>query len=200
MRDMLAELLGAEQTKRGMPNPNRGKSMRHSQKQISQHCDQRRSHTFPKVQIRVALFLTLSLCILSGCQKPPQPYGNFAGVDSADLVRDAAGALHAAYPPAKTRLVPLLSAEDAFGLCLVESLRSAGYGVAEYAPPEKGGKPLVDAETGLGFAYTIENVQGGDGLRLTLHVGDGALSRMYRIKRSGDTQSYIPRGFWTRKQ
>ncbi len=200
MRDMLAEFLGAERAKRGMPNPNRGKSMRHNQKHISQRCGQRRSHTLPKVQIRIALFLTLSLCILSGCQKPPQPYGNFAGVDSADLVRDAAGALHAAYPPAKTRLVPLLPAEDAFGLCLLDSLRNAGYAVAEYAPPEKGGKPLVDAETGLGFAYTIENVQGGDGLRLTLHVGDGALSRMYRIKRSGDTQSYIPRGFWTRKQ
>ncbi len=200
MRDMIARLLQTGKEKHGMTSLQNEKRLRHAQKHISQRCGQRRSHTLPKVQIRIALFLTLSLCILSGCQKPPQPYGNFAGVDSVDLVRDAAGALHAAYPPAKTRLVPLLPAEDAFGLCLLDSLRNAGYAVAEYAPPEKGSKPLVDAETGLGFAYTIENVQGGDGLRLTLHVGDGALSRMYRIKRSGDTQSYIPRGFWTRKQ
>ncbi len=200
MRNILAELLGGEQAKREILNPNKGKFMRHSQKTVSQRCGQRRSHTLPMVQIRIALFLTLSLCLFSGCQKPPQPYGNFAGVDSADLVKDAASALHAAYPPAKTRLVPLQPAEDVFGLCLLDSLRNAGYAVAEYAPPEKGGKALVDAETGLGFAYTIENVHDGGGLRLTLHVGDGSLSRMYRIKRSGDTQSYIPKGFWTRKQ
>ncbi len=200
MRNMIARLLQTGKEKHGMTCLQNEKHLRHNQKHISQRCGQRRSHTLPMVQIRIALFLTLSLCLFSGCQKPPQLYGNFAGVDSADLVKDAAGAVHAAYPPAKTRLVPLHPVEDAFGLCLVDSLRNAGYAVAEYAPPEKGGKPLVDAETGLGFAYTIEALHDGGGLRLTLHVGDGALSRMYRIKRSGDTQSYIPRGFWTRRQ
>ncbi len=199
MRDILAELLGNEQAKRGANNPNKGKHMRHTQKQLPHRCDLRRNTTLAKMQIRIALFMSLSLCLLSGCQQPPpQPYGNFAEVESADLVRDAANALHSSYPPAKTSLVLLQPAEDAFGLALVESLRNAGYAVAEYAPPEKGGTPLVSADAG--FAYIIEKLRDGGGLRLTLHIGDGVLSRMYRIKRSGDTEQYIPKGFWTRKQ
>jgi hypothetical protein len=200
MRDILAELVRGEQVKRRTLNPSKGKFIQNNQKQISQHCDQWRNRSLTKVQIRVALFLTVSLYLFSGCQKPPQPYGNFAGVDSVDLIQDSAGALHSAYPPAKTRLVSLQPVEDAFGLCLIDSLRNAGYAVAEYAPSEKGGKPMSSADAGLGFAYIIENVQDGDGLRLTLHVGDGTLSRMYRTKQSGDTQQYIPQGFWTRKQ
>ncbi len=200
MRNIMAELLGDEQAKRGILNPNKGKFMRHNQKQISQRCDQRRIHTLPKVQIRVALFLTLSLCLLSGCQKPPQPYGNFAGVDSVDLVRDAVNALHSAYPPAKANFVPLHPVEDAFGLCLVESLRSAGYAVAEYAPPMKGGKPLVNTGVGSGFAYTLDALREGGALRVTLHVGDETLSRLYTIQSRGEDARYIPAGFWVRRE
>ncbi len=200
MRDILAELLGSEQAKRGMLNPSKGKFMRHNQKQGSQRYNQRRNHTLAKVQIRVALFITLSLCLLSGCQKPPQPYGNFAGVDSADLVQGAAHALHAAYPPAKTSLVLLQPVEDAFGLSLVESLRSAGYAVAEYAPPEKGGTPLVSTYAGLGFAYTLDTLREGGELRITLHVGDETLSRLYTIQGHAGDARHIPAGFWVRRE
>ncbi len=200
MRDMISRLLQTGQKKRGMNCSQDKKLLRRSQKTLPHRNSQQRGCSVGTMQIRIALFLTLSLCILSGCQKPPQPYGNFAGVDSADLVQDAAHALRSAYPPAKTGLVLLQPAEDAFGLFLVDSLRNAGYAVAEYAPPEKGGKLLVNADAGLGFAYTIENLKDGGGLRLTLHVGDGALSRMYWVKQSGDTQRYLPKGFWTRKQ
>ena len=153
-----------------------------------------------KMQIRIALFMTLSLCLLSGCQKPPQPYGNFAGVDSADLVQDAVDALHSAYPPAKTSLVLLQPVEDTFGISLVESLRSVGYAVAEYAPPEKGDKPLVNTDAGLGFAYTLDTLREGGELRITLHVGEETLSRLYTIQGQGADARHIRAGFWVRRE
>jgi hypothetical protein len=200
MRDILAELLHHEQTKRGIVNQQKAKAFQHGQKQYSQRGGQRCNRTVPKMHIRIALFITLSLCAFSGCQKSSLPYGNFAGADSVELIQDAANALYAAYPPAKTRLVLLQPTEDAFGLSLVESLRGGGYAVAEYAPPEKGGVPVVGADAGLGFGYVLDRLQDGDGMRVTLHVGDETLSRLYRIQGAEGDARYIPAGFWVRRE
>ncbi len=197
MRDMITRLLQSGKEKHERACLQNEKCLRHTKKHISQRCVQRRRHTLPKVQIRVVLFLTLSLCIFSGCQKPPQPYGNFAGVDSADLVQDAVDALHSAYPPAKTNLVLLQPVEDAFGLSLVESLRSAGYAVAEYAPPEKS---LVNTDADRSFAYTLDALQEGGELRITLHVGDETLSRLYTIQGHEGDVRHIPAGCWVRRE
>ncbi len=200
MRDMIARLLQAGQKKQGMIHSQNEVFLRHSQKSPSHYSNQQRSRSVRRMPMRIALFLTLSLCLFSGCQKSPQPYGNFAGVDSADLVRDAVNALHSAYPPAKANFVPLHPVEDVFGLCLVESLRSAGYAVAEYAPPMKGGKPLINTGVGSGFAYTLDALREGGALRVTLHVGDETLSRLYTIQSRGEDARYIPAGFWVRRE
>ena len=145
----------------------------------------------------VMLFLgLLAMTLVSGCGKQPVVYGNFANADSVELVQDAVNALSANFPPAKTRLALVQETEDAFGAALVEALRADGYAVAEYAG---GDKYLPTAKpAGLAFAYVVDDMD--DELRVTLHVGDGTLSRMYRIQESGGAFEYIPLGFWTRKE
>jgi hypothetical protein len=152
-----------------------------------------------KMQIRVALFISLSLCLLVGCQQP-RLYGNFAEVDSVELVQDAVNALQSAYPPAKTSLVLLQPVEDAFGISLIESMRSNGYAVAEYAPSQKGDTPLLNTAAGLGFAYTLDALRDDDELRVTLHVGEESLSRLYLVKGAEGDASYVPAGFWARRE
>ena len=145
----------------------------------------------------VMLFLgLLTMTLTSGCEKPQEEFGNFASADSVELVQDAVNALSANFPPAKTRLALVQETEDAFGAALVEALRADGYAVAEYAG---GDKYLPTAKpAGLAFAYVVDDMD--DELRVTLHVGDGTLSRMYRIQESGGAFEYIPLGFWTRKE
>jgi hypothetical protein len=146
------------------------------------------------------LFLGLFVvACVSGCEKPQGEFGNFANADSVELVRDAMRALSVNFPPAKTRLALVQEAEDAFGSALVETLRARGYAVTEYVESVGKDKYLPSAKpSGLAFAYVIDNRD--DELRVSLHIGGEALSRMYRVQRSGDTLEYIPQGFWTRKQ
>jgi hypothetical protein len=137
------------------------------------------------------------LAVFCGCGEQPSGFGNFAKADSVELVQDAMSALTANYPPAKTRLALVQETEDAFGSALVETLRANGYAVAEYT---KGDKYLADAKKpdGLAFAYVLDGKD--DDLRVVLHVGSEAMSRLYRVQMSGDTPQYIPQGYWTRKQ
>lgn len=193
---MASELSQIGHSNRRIPNPQNSKSLR--QKQCPPRGDQWRNRTAAKYQIRIAIFITVSLCLLAGCQKPPQPYGNFAGVDSADLIRDAVNALHAAYPPAKTRFALLQPVEDAFGVGLVDSLRGVGYAVVEYDPP---GKELsVSADAGLRFGYTLDAIHEDGWLRVTLHIGDETLSRLYTIQGKAEDARSIPAGSWVRRE
>ncbi len=142
----------------------------------------------------------MAVTFVSGCEKPQEVFGNFANADSVELVQDAVNALSANFPPAKTRLALVQETEDAFGAALVEALRADGYAVAEYVEPAERDKylPGVAKPAGLAFAYVVDGMD--DELRVTLHVGDGTLSRMYRIQESGGAFEYIPLGFWTRKE
>jgi hypothetical protein len=141
----------------------------------------------------------LAMALVSGC-KQPGVYGNFAEADSVELVRDSVNALSTNFPPAKTRLALMQETEDAFGVDLVEALRTSGYAVAEYADPEGSDKylPGVTEPDGLAFAYVLDDFD--DELRVVLHVGDMALSRMYRVQDAGAAFEYIPLGFWTFRQ
>lgn len=152
-----------------------------------------------RVPVIVAV-MVLSLSIHPGCRERPKVYGNFANVESADLVHDALTAMLAAYPPAKTRLNLLHEAGDMFGFRLIESMRGNGYAVAEYAGPAKGGKKpaVVDSPSGLGFGYILDRLKDSDELRVTLRVGDETLSRMYQVQ--GAAPQYVPVGSWVRRQ
>ncbi len=148
----------------------------------------------------IVFIVALALAVLSGCGNRPGGYGNFAGVDSVKLVEDAMSALSVNYPPAKTRVALVQEVEDAFGSALVEAMRSAGYAVSEYDPPDRADKYLaaVKKPNGLAFGYVLDGK--GDELRVSLHIGTETLSRLYQVQRSGDAAQYIPQGFWTRKQ
>ena len=152
--------------------------------------------------IVIIAVIVLSLPVVSGCQKHPEPYGNFAKVESADLVQDALTVLLSAYPPAKTRLNLLQPVEDLFGFRLVESLRGNGYAVTEYTLPDKSGKApaLTDSSAGLGFGYVLDHLIDGGELRVTLHVGDETVSRMYQVQGAEGDAQYVPIGSWVRRQ
>ena len=152
--------------------------------------------------ILILAAIMLSLSVVSGCQKPPGAYGNFAKVESADLVQDALTVLHSAYPPAKTRLNLLQPVEDLFGFRLVESLRGNGYAVTEYTVPAKSGKvsALDDSPSGLGFGYVLDRLKDGGELRVTLHVGGETVSRMYQVRGAEADARYVPIGSWVRRQ
>ncbi len=139
----------------------------------------------------------VAVAFVSGCGKQPGVYGNFADADSVELVQDAVNALSTNFPPAKTRLALVQETEDAFGVALVEALRADGYAVAEYAGGDKY-LPGVTKPDGLAFAYVVDDMD--DELRVVLHVGDGTLSRMYRVQDAGRAFEYIPLGFWTFRQ
>ena len=142
----------------------------------------------------------VAVALVSGCEKQPGVYGNFAEADSVELVQDAVSALSTNFPPAKTRLALVQETEDAFGVALVEALRADGYAVAEYVKPGERDKYLsgVTKPDGLAFAYVVDDMD--DELRVVLHVGGGTLSRMYRVQDAGRAFEYIPLGFWTFRQ
>lgn len=142
--------------------------------------------------------LCVALAVCAGCRQPSS-YGNLAKVESVELVQDAMSILKVNYLPAKTRLVLILEAEDTFGHQLVETMQQDGYAIAEYAPPDKYA-PAPEQPAGLGFGYVIDRLNRGDELRLTLMVGDEALSRLYAIQKASDRLEYVPIGFWVRRQ
>ena len=138
----------------------------------------------------------LIVAFVSGCGKQPGVYGNFAEADSVELVQDAVNALSTNFPPAKTRLALVQETEDAFGVALVEALRADGYAVAEHVRGDTS-LPALKPD-GLAFAYVVDDLD--DELRVVLHVGDGTLSRMYRVQDAGRAFEDIPLGFWTFRQ
>ena len=150
------------------------------------------------------VFGLLVLSLFSGCGKVPLQYGNFAQIDSVEMVQDTMTVLLSTYPPARTHLRLLQAPDDSFGSQLVEAMRCNGYAIAESVEPAKSGKDKADVSTnlaiGLGFAYVLDRFNQGEEMRLTIHVGDESLSRMYLIQGTGMDARYVPAGYWVRKQ
>ncbi len=149
-----------------------------------------------------AIVMLALLTLFCGCKQSDGKYGNFAQAEGIELVQDSLTVMSAAYPPAKTRLSMLQPMDDAFGVCLVESLRANGYAVAEYVPRSDakgdGQPPPANPADGRGFAYVVD--RDAEGLRVTLHVGYETLSRLYLIREGEGEASYLPNGCWVRKQ
>ena len=150
------------------------------------------------------VFGVMVLSLFSGCSKAPEQYGNFAQIDSTEMVQDTLTVLLSTYSPAKTHLRLLQAADDSFGLQLIEAIRGNGYAVAEYVEPVKSIRNKIgvstDLPTGLGFAYILDRFKQGEEMRLTIHVGDETLSRLYLIQGAGMDARYMPAGYWVRKQ
>ncbi len=144
-----------------------------------------------------------AMCVFlmcTGCSRQESGYGNLAGVDSVALVQDTLFVMFETYPPAQTRLSLVHKADDAFGKGLVEALRLHGYAVAEYVEQEKKGwnsAQSVKKPDGLPFAYLIAETGTEKEIRVTIHIGDESLSRLYEVAGDGEEVRYVSKGFWS---
>lgn len=138
-------------------------------------------------------FLTLVI----GCGPQPK-YGNFTKVDSQSLVNDAVAMMLATYPPAQTRLNMLHEPNDAWGSKLVRVLRTHGYAMAEYSdkPKEKD----KYAETGVDFAFILDEYRPEKEYNLTLFIGNDIVSRSYALRGSNDSKVFVGLGQWSRRR
>lgn len=147
----------------------------------------------PFLFIAVASFFALAL----GCGAQSK-YGNFTNVDSSSLVNDAITVMLANYPPAQTRLNMIHTAHDTWGEKLVRTLRTHGYAVNEYsdAPPRKD----KYAETGVQFAFILDEFKPEKEFNLTLFIGEEILSRSYALRGVDDSKVFVGLGQWTRRR
>lgn len=137
------------------------------------------------------------LPLVIGCGPQPK-YGNFTKVDSQSLVNDAVTMMLATYPPAQTRLNMLHSPTDAWGEKLVRVLRTHGYAVAEYSDKQTGMDK--DTDTGVSFAFILDEYRPEKEYNLTLFIGNNIMSRSYALRGSNDSKIYVGLGQWSRRR
>lgn len=146
----------------------------------------------------IVLIAAVSLVpLVTGC-RPQQQYGNFTKVDSQSLVNDAVAMMLATYPPAQTRLNMLHAPSDAWGSKLVRVLRTHGYAVAEYS--ETPAQKDKYAQTGVDFAFILDEYRPENEYNLTLFVGNDIVSRSYALRGSNDSKIFVGLGQWSRRR
>lgn len=143
-----------------------------------------------------------ALLIVTGCATAPQsPYGSFiseaAPASTEGIASDAAQRLAATWLPAKTRIVLQHAMADEFGTAFVASLRTQGYSVREFTPPEKaegvatGNADVSSDVVAVPVSYVLD--QAGEFYRLKLLAGGQTLSRAYVVNQS----QFAPAGAWS---
>jgi hypothetical protein len=158
----------------------------------------------------LALFIP-AVVALAGCatSPPPPAYGNFVtspdAVHSKKIAADAVKQLEALYPPARTRFNLQQITSDPFGTALVTNLRARGYALQEL-PTAASARPKEvrkDATTraasspdNMTLSYVLDRPVDLDLYRVTLLIGDKALSRVYQSKDG----TVAPAGSWVRKE
>lgn len=135
---------------------------------------------------------------IAGCAAQPAPstLSTFAlDVTSADgnrMADDAARKLSALYPPARTRFNLRQATPDAFGISLVDTLRTKGYALAEF----KQDAPAATANDSFDLAYVVDQPFARGQLRITLLINNQPLSRIYETKDG----ALSPASYWIRKE
>ncbi len=149
------------------------------------------------VKILVLVAAVSFLPMILGCGSQQQ-YGNFTKVDSQSLVNDAIAMMLATYPPAQTRLNMLHVPEDTWGSKLIRVLRTHGYAIAEYSdkPKEKD----KYAETGVDFAFILDEYRPEKEYNLTLFIGNDIMSRSYALRGSNESKIFVGLGQWSRRR
>lgn len=140
-------------------------------------------------------FLFLAV-LLAGCAATG-PYGNFAGTPATfdqKLAADVSKQLGALYAPASTRFNLRQSTQDAFGVALVEGLRSQGFAVYEVAPVKD--KAPVTEGPGVELRYVLDQQAALKLYRVELSLGKQSLARAY-VLRDG---APAPAGQWAWKE
>ncbi len=149
------------------------------------------------IRVFVLIAIVSSLMLVVGCGSKQQ-YGNFTKIDSQSLVNDAVAMMLTTYPPAQTRLNMLHESRDDWGAKLVRVLRTHGYAVSEYA-----GKPIEKdkySQSGVDFAFILDEYRPDKEYNLTFFVGTDIISRSYALRGSGDAQVFVGLGQWSRRR
>ena len=152
--------------------------------------------------MRKVTFLALLLAGLCGCATTQSRYGNFLPPTPAayhkTMAEDAVKQLQILYPPASTRFDLQQTTPDNFGATLVESMRVKGYALLESKPelPVQRSNEATNSPTGLSLRYILDQVNSLNLYRVTLLVGQQAMTRAYRVQDS----TVHPAGLWSRKE
>jgi hypothetical protein len=145
-----------------------------------------------------------ALLSVTGCATQ-KPFGSFlSGSASAPvdgLAHDVARKMAATWLPAKTRVSLQHPTADEFGAALVASLRTQGYSVLEYTPPDKAQAaapaesnappPQQTANEPVAVSYVLDHA--GEFYRLKLLAGGQILSRAYVV----NAGQFAPAGAWS---
>jgi hypothetical protein len=142
---------------------------------------------------------------LSGCasRTSSASYGNFAP-DSAPaedrlMADDVAKKLAALHLPARSRINLIHATPDAFGGLRVSALRTKGYALAEFKPGSAALRSASSDASGpndLALAYVVDRLPELRMYRVTVHINDQSLSRLYEAKDGKLTTA----GYWVRKE
>lgn len=158
--------------------------------------------------MRALITLVFAVIGLAGCasRHAPGVLGNFiqAPVQANDrmMADDVASKLGALYAPARSSIKMQQATPDVFGATLIAALRRKGYALAEFDVAE--GERKADREAAappatagnLALAYVVDQPLQSDVYRVTVHINDQSLSRLYQAKDG----TLVPAGYWVRKE
>ena len=152
--------------------------------------------------MRKVTFLALLLAGLCGCATTQSRYGNFLPPTPAayhkTMAEDAVKQLLILYPPASTRFDLQQTTPDMFGTTLVETMRVKGYALLESNPelPARRSNKTQNSPTGTSLRYILDQVNSLNLYRVTLLIGNQAMTRAYRVQDS----TVHPGGLWSHQE
>jgi hypothetical protein len=144
-------------------------------------------------KITSLIVILFALALTGGCATMQQ--GNYLP-DTADqqrLANESVKQLATLYPPATTRLEIMQSADDPFGIALIEALRNSGYAVQEDVEQSS---EEMEASRNKQLRYLVD-VIGPEQYRVALYIGEVSITRPYQQAENGEL---IPAGYWIRKE
>lgn len=136
------------------------------------------------------LFLATTL-MLTGCTY--SRYGNYSEASlpaNSSMANDTVTYLASQYPPGRTTFNMKQTANDAFGVSLLQFLRSRGYAVKEYTPQNG------TTATGTTLGYVVNTLMPNT-YQITVYAGNTTLSRVFIAATDGKA---YPAGPWSKEE
>lgn len=155
--------------------------------------------------MRILAFAMLISGMIAGCATTGE-YGNYLEPQTSEaysqqLAQETAAQMGRVWAPARTELALAHPATDAFGIALLDALRSAGFAVREYearirnANSPQAGTPAEGEVSGSEFRYVVDQLD-KDLVRVSVSVGQEGISRAYSTEGGGVT----PAGTWAARK
>lgn len=136
-----------------------------------------------------SVLMLATTLLLTGCTY--SRYGNYSEASlpaNSSMANDTVSYLATQFPPGRTTFKMKQTANDAFGVSLVQFLRSRGYAVQEYSPQDS----ATASGTPLGY---VVNTLMPNTYQITAYVGNVTFSRAFLAATDGKA---YPAGPWTK--